>query len=114
MAELDRFRRTLVSVLTVAFYIPGTYLGVRRSHDFGRSGWWYVVVHLVALILPTPYARYLTAGLGVALLFIPGTEGENRYGVRRDVTRRADDSVPTLDGRPPFDPADETDEKLSG
>lgn len=114
MAELDRFQRALVSVLVVASYISSTYLGVRRLHDFGRSGWWYVVVQLVALILPAPYNRYLTAGLGVALLLIPGTEGANWYGVRQVVKRRADHGVPTLDGRPPFDPADETDEKPPG
>lgn len=111
VAELDRFQRTLVSVLTVAFYIPSAYLGVRRLHDFDRSGWWYVMVHLGALLLPAPYARYLTAGLGVALLLIPGTEGANRYGMRSAVKRRADDGMPTLDGRPPFDPTNEADEK---
>ena len=111
VAELDRFQRTLVSVLTVAFYIPSAYLGVRRLHDFDRSGWWYVMVHLGALLLPAPYARYLTAGLGVVLLLIPGTEGENRYGVRSAVKPRADDGIPTVDGRPPFDPNGEPDEK---
>ena len=69
------------------------------------------MVHLVALLLPAPYARYLTAGLGVALLLIPGTEGANRYGMRSAVKRRADDGMPTLDGRPPFDPTNEADEK---
>ena len=111
MAELDRFQRTFISVLVVASYIPSAYLGVRRLHDFNRSGWWYVMVHLAALLLPAPYARYLTAGLGVTLLFIPGTEGANRYGTRSAVKRSADDGIPTLDGRPPFDPANEPDEK---
>lgn len=114
MAELDQVQETLLRILVVASYLPSAYLSVRRLHDFDRSGWWYVLVQLVALILPLPYSRYLTTGFRVALLLIPGTEGANRYGVRRAIKRRADDGIPTLDGRPPFDPADEADDKPPG
>lgn len=43
---------------------------VRRLHDINASGWWF------ALSL-VPIANFV---LGVTLLFMKGTEGENRYG----------------------------------
>lgn len=46
--------------------------GVRRFHDFDKSGWWY----LLALI---PFVNLVVA---LILLFAPPTPGPNRYGVR--------------------------------
>ena len=62
------------SVLLLALMVPAiwTYVavGVKRIHDFGRSGWWVVIglipiVSWVALLL-----------LGV----IPGSRGANTFG----------------------------------
>ena len=55
----------------LATFIPGIAVGVRRLHDVGKSGWWY----LIALIP-------LIGGLYLLYLFIQdGTPGSNEYGV---------------------------------
>jgi len=46
--------------------------GIRRLHDFDKSGWWY-------LLMFVPLANVV---MGLVLLFAPGTPGENRYGYR--------------------------------
>lgn len=46
--------------------------GVRRLQDFDKSGWWY-------LLMFVPIANLV---MGLVLLFAPGTQGANRYGVR--------------------------------
>ena len=49
-------------------------IGIKRLHDFDQSGW----VFLLALV---PIAN---VALLLALLFRPGTNGENRYGQQSD------------------------------
>lgn len=46
--------------------------GVRRLHDFDKSGWWF-------LFMLIPFVNIV---MGLILLFAPPTPGENRYGVR--------------------------------
>lgn len=50
--------------------IPSIGIAVRRLHDIGKSGWWYLIV-LIPLI-----------GILVLLYFLvmPSQEGENRFG----------------------------------
>lgn len=43
---------------------------VKRLHDFGLSGWFYLATFV-------PLLGYL---FSAALIFFPGTNGENRYG----------------------------------
>ena len=43
---------------------------VRRLHDIDRSGWWALLV-----LIPM-----LNLALGIVLLLVPGTAGENRFG----------------------------------
>jgi len=41
--------QALNSIYTLAVFIPGLAVGVRRMHDIGRSGWWilFPIVNLV-------------------------------------------------------------------
>lgn len=51
-------------------FVPQIALAVRRLHDFNQSGWWAVL-----LFVPGVNLLFL-----LALMAIPGTEGENRFG----------------------------------
>ena len=58
---------TLINVAAIVIQIM---LGVRRTHDIGKSGWWMflIVVPLVNIIW------------GVVLIFKKGDNGMNEYG----------------------------------
>ena len=57
-------------VAGLAFLIPDLAVAVRRLHDIGKSGWWYLIC-LVPLV-----------GAIVLLIFFcqPGQPGANEYG----------------------------------
>ncbi|WP_244847905.1 DUF805 domain-containing protein [Caballeronia sp. SL2Y3] len=61
---------SLVTVVVLALFLPSLAVTVRRLHDTGRSGWFYLVA-FVPLV-------------GGILVFVwtcsRGTEGVNRYG----------------------------------
>lgn len=59
-------------VLMLVYAVATVSYGVRRLHDFDKSGWWY-------LLFFVPFANLV---MGLVLLFAPGTPGANRYGVR--------------------------------
>ena len=55
----------------LATFIPGIAVGVRRLHDVGKSGWWYLIAFIP-----------LIGGIYLLYLFIQdGTPGSNEYGV---------------------------------
>jgi uncharacterized membrane protein YhaH (DUF805 family) len=58
--------------LMVVYFIATLSYGVRRLHDFDKSGWWYLLsfVPLIGLVM------------ALILLLAPGTPGANSYGVR--------------------------------
>ena len=60
----------LSALVSLAVFLPGLAVAVRRLHDTGRSGWWLLIV-LVPLI----------GGL-VLLWFLvqPSQPGDNRFG----------------------------------
>ncbi len=62
--------------LMVVFYgvllLLSLMLAVQRIHDFNATGW-------LALLLLVPYVNLL---FGLVLWFVPGTAGENRYGLK--------------------------------
>lgn len=60
----------LVIVFLFAHFIPTIALTVRRLHDTGKSGWWYLIVLV-------PYV-----GNFVIFIFtlIDGDRGDNKYG----------------------------------
>lgn len=57
-------------VYILAVFIPGLAVGVRRLHDVGKSGWFYLIV-LIPLI----------GAIWIIVLFLTeGTPGPNEYG----------------------------------
>jgi len=54
----------------VAVFVSGWASGSQRIRDFGHSGVWI----LLTLI---PYVGWI---ISLAIMFVPSTEGENRYG----------------------------------
>jgi uncharacterized membrane protein YhaH (DUF805 family) len=61
---------TLSIVFSIIFLMFAAILTVQRLHDVNAGGWW-------ALLLLLPVANIL---LILAVLFIPGTAGSNRFG----------------------------------
>lgn len=57
-------------IFSLAIIIPSLAVGVRRLHDIGRTGWWYLII-----LIPI---------LGIIALIVfwcsRGTEGTNDYG----------------------------------
>ena len=64
------FYLLVMGLAGVAMIVPVIALGVRRLHDIGKSGWWYLIV-LIPLIG--------TIGL-IVLLATDSQPGANKYG----------------------------------
>lgn len=60
----------LYYLYTLAVFIPGLAVSVRRLHDIGKSGWW-VFIGLI------PLAGWLWY---MVLMAMNGQSGENQYG----------------------------------
>ena len=58
----------LTIILALGLLIPGIVVGVRRLHDIGKSGWWYLIaiVPIVSLIL--------------IAFFVMDSKEDNEYG----------------------------------
>lgn len=60
----------LGSLYGLAMLVPGIAVGVRRLHDTGRTGWWWLI-SLVPLI----------GTIWIIVLFVlPGDQAPNQYG----------------------------------
>ena len=61
----------LIAMLPVQLFIitASTCLVIRRLHDVGRSGWWYLIIFTIIGMIPL-LIWYCTKG----------TEGDNRFG----------------------------------
>ena len=61
---------SLQSVYTLAVLLPSIGVAVRRLHDTGRSGWWWLLNFICCI------------GWIVLLVFycLPSTQGDNKYG----------------------------------
>lgn len=67
----DNYLMFLVAgLISIPAAVVGWALGSQRCRDFGWTGW----AMLITLI---PYVGWIFA---VAIMFIPGTQGPNRYG----------------------------------
>ena len=67
----------------IATLIPTVALSVRRLHDRGMSGWWYLAFVVMALAVTfsnVPLGGFTMAVAYLALMSLPGTRGENRHG----------------------------------
>jgi len=60
----------LVIVFLFAHFIPSIALTVRRLHDTGKSGWWYLIV----------FVPYLGNFVIFIFTLIDGDKGDNKYG----------------------------------
>jgi uncharacterized membrane protein YhaH (DUF805 family) len=60
----------LSGLLALAAICPMVSVASRRAHDIGQSGW------LAALTL-IPYLGFIAT---LVFVFIPGQQGENKYG----------------------------------
>lgn len=54
----------------VAVFLPGLAVNIRRLHDIGKSGWWYLIY-----LIPTIGAIWLTV-----LMCLDSEPGENQWG----------------------------------
>lgn len=70
MGLIGAFMGLIGVVLVIPFIIYGMSLSVRRLHDINLTGW-------LILLLAIPLINIL---MGIALTFIKGTDGENKYG----------------------------------
>ena len=62
-----------ISERTLLVYILGTYLAflsmsIRRYHDIGKSGWWFIALYVLVPLLP------------VIFFFKKGDQNVNKYG----------------------------------
>ena len=61
---------TIYALLALATFIPGLAVGIRRLHDVGKSGWFYLII-----FIPIIGIIWL-----LILFFTEGTQGPNQYG----------------------------------
>lgn len=61
----------------LAVLIPGMAVSVRRLHDRGMSGWWYLGFIVASLI---PIVGFIASIAFIVVMALPGTVGPNRYG----------------------------------
>jgi uncharacterized membrane protein YhaH (DUF805 family) len=68
-AAADTFGGTLGNLASLAFFLPGLALLVRRLHDVGRSGWWVLILFTII-------------GIPVVLYWLvkDSDKGKNAYG----------------------------------
>jgi uncharacterized membrane protein YhaH (DUF805 family) len=57
------------TIASLALFLPGLAVAIRRLHDIDRTGWWFLIAFTII-------------GLIVLLVFfcMKGTTGPNRYG----------------------------------
>ena len=60
----------LQNIYTLAVFLPSLGIAVRRLHDTGRSGWWWLMNFICCVGWIVLLVFYVTRG----------TEGDNKYG----------------------------------
>ena len=68
---------TIVVVIlgVLAGFLPGIAISVRRFHDIGLSGWFYLVMFVIGFVLGG-----IVAILAIVLGLIPSQKRENKWG----------------------------------
>lgn len=61
----------------LAALVPSIAVAVRRFHDQGKSGWWYLILAVLSLV---PLLGLIPAIALLVFMLTPGTEGDNRFG----------------------------------
>ncbi len=59
----------LGGIYSLAALIPGIAVGVRRLHDTGKSGWWYLIAFTIIGIIPL-----------IVFWAMDSTSGSNKFG----------------------------------
>ncbi len=67
----------LFSLYALATLIPNIAVTVRRLHDRDMSGWWYLGFIVASII---PLIGLLASIAFIVVMFLPGTDGPNRFG----------------------------------
>jgi uncharacterized membrane protein YhaH (DUF805 family) len=67
----------LLALFALGSIVPSIAVGVRRLHDRGLSGWWYLGVIIASMI---PVIGFLAGIAFLVLMVLPGTPGPNKYG----------------------------------
>ena len=83
----------LVVVVFLALLIPYLAAGVRRLHDTGKSGWWWLISFV-------PFGSIVL----IVFLVLEGNPGWNQYGPPPGVDRLETPSATTLPPPPPPSP----------
>lgn len=60
----------ILFLYAVAVFLPGLAVNIRRLHDIGKSGWWYLIY-----LIPIIGAIWLTV-----LMCLDSEPGENQWG----------------------------------
>jgi uncharacterized membrane protein YhaH (DUF805 family) len=67
--------RNFVFPLILLILVPNLFaIKIRRFHDLNLSAWW-----IISLFIP-----FIGAIMGLILIFMPGTKGDNKYGEMPD------------------------------
>jgi uncharacterized membrane protein YhaH (DUF805 family) len=67
----------LLGIFALASIIPSIAVVVRRLHDRGLSGWWYLGAIVAAMI---PLVNIIAGIAMLVLMLLPGNPGPNKYG----------------------------------
>ncbi|MEN0015904.1 MAG: DUF805 domain-containing protein [Solirubrobacteraceae bacterium] len=70
-------------VVALALFLPSLAVGVRRLHDIGRSGWWYLIG-----IIP------LIGAVTLLIWFVTPSRGANDYGSGPDEASTGHGALP--------------------
>ena len=82
----------LLGIWMLFFSVSVLSFGVRRLHDINLSGWWILLPWVVSICIGIFFPHFLDSSsrplqflLGfwptLFLLFMPGSKGENKYGI---------------------------------
>ncbi|MEP0393435.1 MAG: DUF805 domain-containing protein [Erythrobacter sp.] len=69
---------SLYGLFFLAILIPSIAVTVRRLHDRDMSGWWYLGFIVASFI---PLLGLIASIAFIVVMFLPGTEGANRFGL---------------------------------
>lgn len=74
------------SILGLILFLPTISLTARRLHDFGVTGWVQVIFYILYFFIPRKLIYIFGLIISIVLSLIPGTEGENQYGLPSEKT----------------------------
>ena len=83
LAILSYLLTSWFGMAVIITFIPQITLSVRRLHDIGKSGWWYVGLQIAPSLLPNFFIFQFIAilTLFIFLYFMAmESEGDNKYG----------------------------------